>query len=67
MQHHLHEPRGALVLFTTLNRRQKMARRRVAIVSSVAALALVSWIVGALSGPHGPDAPSAAFTYFPSE
>ena len=66
MQQHLHEPRGARVLFATLNRRQKMARRRVAIISSVVAMALISWVVGALSAPHAPEG-RAAFTYFPSE
>jgi uncharacterized protein involved in exopolysaccharide biosynthesis len=51
--HNIHQaPDGALVVFPSLSRRQRMARRRVFAVAAVAALAVAGFVFGALTQPR---------------
>lgn len=62
--------RGGFMLMKTPSHRQQVARRRLAIVGGVAALALASGLIGSLT-PSSDPAPGGAhtgpFSYFPSE
>jgi hypothetical protein len=62
---------GGFELMKTPSHRQQVARRRMAVVCGVLALALASGLIGTLAQPHAPVAAASAhtgpFSYFPSE
>jgi hypothetical protein len=62
--------RGGFLLVKAPSHRQQVARRRLAVVGGVTALAVVSGLIGSLS--HSNDVRAGAphtgpFSYFPSE
>lgn len=62
--------RGGFVLIRTPSHRQQSARRKLAVVCGVAALALAAGVIGSLTSPSAAVAVSSTtgpFSYFPSE
>ena len=60
-------PQGGLVLFQALPRRQRMARRRMALIVAMAGLALTAGVIGAVAhGATSAATTSSPFAYFPS-
>jgi hypothetical protein len=61
---------GGFELMKTPSHRHQVARRRMAVVCGILALALASGLIGTLTHPGDPAAASAhtgPFSYFPSE
>ena len=61
-------PRGGFTLMKTTNYLQQAARRRIAVICAVLALATASGVIGSLTAPVGQDTGRAAtgpFRYFP--
>ena len=52
---------GGLVLFGAPNRKQRLARRRLVVVSSVVALASAAWLFGALTRAAAPAVEQASY------
>ena len=59
-------PYGGIVLFGAPSRKQRLARRRLIVTSAIVAMALTSWLIGALAGARDPGV-GASSHYFTSE
>lgn len=60
---------GSAILFQAPSRRERLARRKIAVVSAVVGLAILSSLLGALSHPRdttGAVTPAGPASYFPS-
>lgn len=60
------KPQAGLVMFQALPRRQRMARRRTAVVAAMAGLALAAGVIGALAHHADLEQASGPLSYFPS-
>ncbi|RAK59797.1 hypothetical protein DJ021_08265 [Phenylobacterium hankyongense] len=63
-------PRGGFTLMKTPSHRQQVSRRRLMVVCTVLAMAMVSGLIGSMTHPHAPVSAAPAtgpFSYFPSE
>lgn len=59
-------PQAGLVMFQALPRRQRMARRRSAVIAAMAALALAAGVIGAVAHHADLEQASTPLSYFPS-